>query len=63
MALTGDERAGGGVGEMEMEDMIGRSVLGRGMMGWRESEGRSTCPRVRRRDMAGGSSECHHPIL
>ena len=47
VVAMGDERAGGGVEEMEMEDMLGRSVLGRWMMGRRGREGRSICPRAR----------------
>ena len=33
MAVAGDDRAGGGVEEMEMEEMLGRRCLGRGRMG------------------------------
>ena len=52
----GDEMGGGDDVEMEMEEMFGREIVGRGMIGRRGSEGRSTgpCSRGLVSDLAGG---------
>ena len=52
--MTGDDRGGCGDEGMEMEEMLERRLLGRGMIGRRGIEDRSTNPRACRRGLAGG---------
>ena len=54
VTVTGDDRGGCGDEGMEMGEMLERRLLGRGMIGRRGIEDRSTNPRACRRGLAGG---------
>ena len=57
MVETGEERARGGVKDMEMEEKFGRMVWRIGTVERRGREGSSICPRWCRRGLAGGMME------